>query len=74
MFYLKTESGEKLEITDENTYTICPGCGIEHSVCLGDVVDTSGELDLFGTGVYCVECSKRTPPGPEFQPKFEILK
>ena len=46
------------EITDENVFTRCPDCGQEVSVDLNDVIDDEGQLDLFGTGVCCAECSR----------------
>lgn len=62
MFYIKerTENGEvKFDITDENVFTTCPGCGGEHQVDLAGVFDEDEKIDLFGTAVYCEACSKK---------------
>ncbi|MEL4861605.1 hypothetical protein AAEU42_10200 [Pseudoflavonifractor phocaeensis] len=63
MFYIKTELSEgvtlRSEITDENVFTMCPGCGCEHQVNLADVVDADDGLDLYGTVVLCAECSAK---------------
>lgn len=63
MFYVKTQLDESTvmltEITDENVFTRCPDCGQEVSVDLNDVIDDEGQLDLFGTGVCCAECSRK---------------
>lgn len=57
MFYLKY-NGEKLPIEDGNVYTICPECGREHAVDLQEILE-GGDADLYGTAVYCEECSAR---------------
>lgn len=55
MFYLK-HKGKKLEIYDDNVFTICPQCGKEHCVDIQDVLAHEG-ADLFGTAVYCKDCT-----------------
>ena len=59
MFYVKSQLDESTtlltEITDENVFTRCPDCGQEVSV----VIDDEGQLDLFGVGVCCTECSRK---------------
>lgn len=57
MFYVKTKTGEEVEI--EEVYTRCPDCDAEFEVDLNDIIDNLGNLDLYGTQVYCTECSKR---------------
>ena len=57
MFYLK-HSGEKLPIEGDNVFTICPECGREHAVDLQEILE-GGSADLYGTTVYCEECSAR---------------
>lgn len=63
MFYVKSQLDESTtlltEITGENVFTRCPDCGQEVSVDLNDVIDDEGQLDLFGTGVCCAECSRK---------------
>ena len=63
MFYVKFHLDESTtlltEITDENVFTRCPDCGQEVSVDLNNVIDDEGQLDLFGTGVCCAECSRK---------------
>ena len=62
MFYVKTQLTEETtlttEITDENVFTRCPGCGDEVSVDLAELF-SDGESDLYGTAVYCEECSRK---------------
>ena len=55
MFYLK-DRGKKLEILDDNVFTICPRCGREHAVDLQEVLGC-GFTDLYGTAVYCPACN-----------------
>lgn len=61
MFYVKSQINEdahiKIDITDENVFCTCPKCGTEVLVDLVEVFQ-DGESDLFGTDVYCTECSK----------------
>lgn len=62
MFYVKERINDamevSIEINDENVYTTCPGCGIEHRI---DIVEMAqcGDFDLFGTAIYCCECSEK---------------
>ena len=49
---------EKLEIYDDNVFTICPQCGTEHCVDIQDVLASEG-ADLFGTAVYCKDCARK---------------
>lgn len=55
MFYLK-HKGTRLEIGEDNVYTTCPKCGKEHKVDICDILG-GGDADLYGTNVYCHECS-----------------
>lgn len=55
-FYLK-HKGERLEIREDNVYTVCPKCGREHTVDIQDVLSTP-DADLYSTSVYCEDCSK----------------
>jgi hypothetical protein len=61
MFYIKTRINDETtiltEITDENVFTRCPDCGEEFSVDLVEMIQSGGEL--FGTAVYCLECSEK---------------
>ena len=61
MFYIKTKqhSGKMVstEITDENVFTRCPGCGREMPVDLAEIF-TDGEGDLFRTKIFCAACTK----------------
>lgn len=62
MFYVKTQIDTNTslvtEIAEDNVFTRCRDCGKEVSVVLSDVVDSIGELDLYGMGVCCPECSR----------------
>lgn len=57
MFYLK-HKGKCLLIESDNVYTTCPQCGKEHKVDLQDILSCE-HSDLYGTAVYCEECSAR---------------
>lgn len=61
MFYVKARINDVLEITaeinDDNVFCICPDCGRELEVDLAEIFAKSGS-DLYGTAVYCLECSK----------------
>lgn len=62
MFYVKQSISEdaeiRIDITDENVFTVCPECGKETSV---DLTTTfSGiDWDLLGTSVYCEKCTNK---------------
>lgn len=62
MFYVKNELAGGItlhtEINSENTFTVCPECGIEFPVDLVDIL-SGGDADLSSTNIYCSECSKR---------------
>lgn len=62
MFYVKGKISDdaeiRIDITDENVFCTCPGCGREVGVNLPEVF-ADGEGDLFGTAVYCDECSSK---------------
>ena len=55
MFYMK-HKGKKLEIHEDNVYTICPQCGKEHAVDLQDILKCE-HADLYSTYPYCEECT-----------------
>ena len=61
MFYVKASISETVEITveiqDDNVFCVCPECGSEVYVDLAEVF-SDGEGDLYGTAVFCSECSK----------------
>jgi hypothetical protein len=62
MFYVKEKLSDAaeimVEIHDENVYCHCPGCGCEVQIDLA-VLFSDGEGDLYGTSVYCLDCSKK---------------
>ena len=61
MFYIKTKQycGKtiNIEITDENVFTRCPGCGREMPVDLAEIF-ADAEGDLFSTKIFCAACTK----------------
>ncbi len=57
MFYIKVGK-RKRNIREDNVYTRCPLCGREHAVDLQEILK-GGDADLYGTSVYCPECSER---------------
>lgn len=60
MYYVKSKLADgaeiNVEITDENVFTRCNGCGAEMPV---DIVAESrnDDFDLCGTMCYCPKCS-----------------
>ncbi|MDR5586013.1 hypothetical protein [Clostridium aquiflavi] len=62
MFYVKEKISDAMEvaveINDENVFCTCPSCGCEVNVDLSEIF-SNGEADLYGTNVYCSECSKK---------------
>lgn len=62
MFYIKTKktSGKilKMEITDENVFTLCPECGVEMNVDLAELF-SDGEGDLYSSSVICSACTMK---------------
>ena len=63
MFYVKERLNDavemNVEITDENVFTRCPGCGDEVCVDLAELFGGDEDCDLYGTAVYCEECSRK---------------
>jgi uncharacterized protein with PIN domain len=60
MFYVRQRFGHAevvAEIHDDNVFTRCPKCGEEVVVDLVELFSDE-ECDLYGTAVYCSECSK----------------
>lgn len=63
MFYIKTEIAEGVtihtEIKNDNVFTICPDCGVEHQAYLKAAIINDEELDLYGVRVCCSKCSAK---------------
>lgn len=61
MFYVKEKIGDnaeiRIDITGENVFCRCPKCGGETRVFLDEVLKDE-DADLFGTAVFCDECSR----------------
>ncbi len=60
MFYVKEKSRAvdvKVELHEDNVFCICPECGCEVEI---DIVElfSDGISDLYGTAVFCTDCSK----------------
>lgn len=72
MFYIKEKISDTVEavveINDENVFCTCPGCGCEVNVDLSEVF-SNVNADLYGTAVYCSECSKRVREGKDYEDK-----
>lgn len=62
MFYVKANLNDeveiKVEINSDNVFNNCPRCGRETNVDLSDM--GNGEWDLYGTQVFCEECTEKT--------------
>ena len=54
MFYLKHKN-KRLYLECDNVYTVCPICGAEHRVDLGEL---GSNFDLYALAVYCPKCSE----------------
>jgi predicted RNA-binding Zn-ribbon protein involved in translation (DUF1610 family) len=69
MFYVKERVHDSMEIsieiTDENVFCHCPMCGSELLVDIGEIL-SDGESDLYGTAVFCDECSKEVKSGGQY--------
>lgn len=61
MFYVKEKVSPSTQVTveihDDNVFCTCPDCGGEVEIDLSQLFG-DGEGDLYGTSVYCSECSK----------------
>lgn len=69
MFYVKEQLNDAMEVSveinDENVYCRCPKCGREVQTDLADVF-ADGEIDLFGTAVFCGKCAKKITEGKSY--------
>jgi len=69
MFYVKEKLNDtmevSIEITDENVFCHCPMCGVEFMVDIAEIF-CDGESDLYGTSIYCSECSKKIRAGGSY--------
>lgn len=63
MFYIKHNlpdgSAHCVDIESDNVFSRCIDCGAELQVDLMEMVDASGDLDLYGTHVRCAECTAK---------------
>lgn len=66
MFYVKEKISDSIEMTveihDDNVFCTCPGCGREVCIDLAELF-SDGDGDIYGTAVYCLECSKKRLEG-----------
>lgn len=66
MFYVKAKINDTVELTveiqDDNVFTQCPKCGQEVAIDLVEIF-CDVENDLYGTAVYCAECSRKRSEG-----------
>lgn len=56
MFYIK-EADKKIDLAETPIFTACPRCGAEHEIDLVEVINAIDGFDLYGTAVYCEECT-----------------
>jgi len=60
MFYVKETVNDtleiKLELHDDNVFTICPDCGVEICVDISELF-SDGKSTLYGTALFCPKCS-----------------
>lgn len=61
MFFVREKISDTVEITveihDDNVFCTCPGCSCEVEINLAELF-SNGNGDLYGTAVYCPECSR----------------
>ena len=61
MFYVKEKVSPNLDVTveihDDNVFCSCPECACEVEIDLAQLF-SDGEGDLYGTSVFCRDCSK----------------
>lgn len=64
MLYLKTKLNEDITLTvpihDDEIYSQCPGCGVEHHIeseVLAHVLNEGG--DFSSTSIFCGKCSEK---------------
>ena len=66
MFYVKERLNDSMEIsieiTDENVFFFFSMRGVEVMIDIAEILG-DGESDLFGTAIYCSECSKKIRVG-----------
>ncbi|QNB48177.1 hypothetical protein BR63_19030 [Thermanaerosceptrum fracticalcis] len=59
-FYLKYKLAEgveiRVELTEDNVFTRCPGCGAEVQVDENMLFHVYTQGDLYSTNFYCGEC------------------
>ena len=55
MFYVKNESGEKMELRSNNVFAVCDECGEEIQIDLHEMCRALSDLET--TGVRCHKCS-----------------
>lgn len=60
MFYVREKISDTVEVSveihDDNVFCTCRGCGCEVGIDLAELF-SDGDGDLYGTTVYCPECS-----------------
>lgn len=56
MLYIK-EKDKKIDLARVPVFTTCPRCGVEHEIDLVRVIKDIEHSDLYGTAVYCKECT-----------------
>ncbi len=73
MFYLKKKvNGDvelKIDLYDDEIYTICPKCGKELQVGNETLAGVLKDCDLASTSLYCEECSKNINKNAEVTQK-----
>ena len=56
--YFLVHNGEKILLTGEEVISAkCPKCGKEHTVIFEDFLRIMKDGDLYGTSIWCSECS-----------------
>ncbi|HZK02252.1 MAG TPA: hypothetical protein VFC96_05245 [Anaerovoracaceae bacterium] len=61
MFYVKEKISPTVDVAvelhDDNVFCTCPNCGCDVEIDLAELF-SDGKSDLYGTEVYCTDCSR----------------
>lgn len=58
MYYVKDHKGHDIDIDTLAVYNRCPGCGAETEVDVFWALLGNGQIELYGSSVYCKKCTQ----------------
>ena len=79
MFFIIDGSGSPVRLDDSPVFAICPECGVDHLFAeFWDAVCGWDNFDVYGTSVYCPECTRKhnlkREAGEQQKTRFRLLK